>query len=792
MILHRCGPRAQSWYLNFTRCQRRSASSASSPTSKLRNLAVVAHIDSGKTTLTESILYRSDYLKASGTVDTGSTVTDFLPAERARGITIQSASVPVQWKDYHINLIDTPGHADFGMEVESASRVVDGAIVVLDSVEGVEAQTKGVWQQLNRYGVPTRMMFMNKMDRPGSSYHSSMLSLLAHRIHPNPMALTLPIASFDTKDYKLAEPGIQGLVDLVKWEVWRWRADTDRPTRTPLPNSDDLAEQDVLPSDHPLLPHLLPARAALLENLSMFSEPLMEQLLDLPANPSANLAVAAPTVISHLREAVLRSEVLPIFCGAAVSHIGTEILLDYAGDLLASPMDVANHKHNDSDLVQLLAWKVAWDSRKGWMTFVRVYSGTLRRQTTLNNTTRNVKERISKVQLLYANEAVDVEELPYGSVGVILGLKHTRTGDTLSSTAHGKNAHVEISALPNIVPPPAVMTSAIIPQSHADLAPVEEALNSLTRTDPSVRVETHEGQLLVHGLGALHLEIVAGRLKDEWKANFELGRRYVSYREGLGSQRASDVPTSWSTNAGGGIVTASVNFEVNALDENDSGDLAWGGNRVFGPDGKPLAGPESAYAQTDPMGHIARGIAAALSNSPNTSLQLSKISVKISSHTLPPDAPPTVLTGASAFILREQLKAHGPGPIMEPYIQLNILATEDTVGRIVKDLTEHGGEVVDLAGSSTGAEDSDPYPQDGVYIPPAWLSPSTMDPSSGAGTARQRRNIAAVAPLSQMLDHSVRLRALSGGHGQFDMAPAGFRTVSEGRKMDILREIGRA
>ena len=195
------------------------------------------------------------------------------------------------------------------------------------------------------------MMFMNKMDRPGSSYHSSMLSLLAHRIHPNPMAVTLPIASFDSKNYQLAEPGIQGLVDLVKWEVWRWQADTDKPIRTPLPQSDDLRGQDVLPSDHPLLPHLLPARAALLENLSMFSEPLMEQLLDLPSNPSANLTISAPTVISHLRDAVLRSDVLPIFCGAAVSHIGTEILLDYAGDLLASPMDVTAHKHNNPDLV---------------------------------------------------------------------------------------------------------------------------------------------------------------------------------------------------------------------------------------------------------------------------------------------------------------------------------------------------------------------------------------------------------------------------------------------------------
>ncbi|KAF5344068.1 hypothetical protein D9758_008858 [Tetrapyrgos nigripes] len=230
---------------------RRAYATAANDASNIRNMALVAHIDSGKTTLTESILLRSSYLSASGSVDTGSTTTDFLPAERERGITIQSASIPVKWNKWTFNLIDTPGHADFGMEVESASRVVDGAVVLMDSVEGVEAQTKGVWRQLDRYGVATRLVFLNKLDRPGASFGSSLRSLLTHRLHQHPLALTLPIASFDPKDYQHAEPGIQGIVDLVKWEVWRWD-ENGEAKRYPLPTDvQELEKLSFLPSDTP-------------------------------------------------------------------------------------------------------------------------------------------------------------------------------------------------------------------------------------------------------------------------------------------------------------------------------------------------------------------------------------------------------------------------------------------------------------------------------------------------------------------------------------------------------------
>jgi elongation factor G len=408
----------------------------------------------------------------------------------------------------------------------------------------------------------------------------------------------------------------------------------------------------------------------------------------------------------------------------------------------------------------------------------------------LHNSTRNVKERVSKLLLLYASDVVEVDELSFGSVGVILGLRHTRTGDTLVS--HGKAHPSSESVLPNIIPPPAVMSASVIPQSHADLALVEEALAALTHTDPSVRVEAQEGQLLVHGLGALHLEIIEGRLRDEWAANFEFGKRQVAYREGLGRLQPKSEAPWWSGHAKGASVSATIDFSLHILEDGKPSDPAWNGNAVVGPDERPVGGPDAFWEAHNPLGHIASGIAAALSNSPHTSLQLSNICVEVKSFSTSDSAPVSILSGAAAYLLRDRLKAHGPGPIMEPYIHLDISVTEDALGRVVKDLHEHDGQVLDLTASNTGADDSEPFPQDGVYVPPQWMSPSTMDPRSEAGARRQHRAVSALAPLSQMLDYPVRLRALSGGHGQFEMSAAGFRTVNEARRMEILREIGRA
>jgi elongation factor G len=420
-----------------------------------------------------------------------------------------------------------------------------------------------------------------------------------------------------------------------------------------------------------------------------------------------------------------------------------------------------------------------------------LWSGTLSRQSALFNSSRGVKEKVSKLLLLYASEAEEVEELPFGSVGVILGLKHTRTGDTLIST-HGRSKD---SPFPGITPPPTTMSASVIPQSHADLEPVEEALNALIRTDPSIRMETHEGQLLVHGLGALHLEIVEGRLKDEWGAKCEFGRRRVAYRESIGPDESRPSMVDWTTSVGGKNVTASVSFSLRPLNDNEAGDGAWDDNIVLQDDGKPLHHPSVFHGEQDPWTHISRGIASTLSSSPHTSFPLSRSHIQVTAFNYPPDVPPSILGGASAIILRDLVKNRGKGPIMEPYIKVRVSVGSGVLGPVLKDIVEHGGEIVDLAESNVplDEETSIPYTQEGVYIPPKWLSPSSMSSVDGGSHSIQlKRPVYAVAPLSQMLDYSTRLRAISGGHGQFEMTSAGFRAVSPVRELGILTEIGRA
>ena len=628
-----------------------------------------------------------------------------------------------------------------------------------------------------------------------------MLSVLANRLHPRPMALTLPIASFDPNDYARAEPGIQGLVDLVNWEVWKY--DTEGPPAVhALPRTQTELEQcDLFPSSHPLVPHLLPARVSLLDNLAQVSESLFETLLDLPEDPSSYLSLQSSDILPELRAATLRNDILPVLCGSAFKHVGTELLMNYVGELLPSPVDVEpNPKAIAPNApLRMLAWKVGWDKRKGWMTFVRVYSGmsywlvlvtnaecfsgTLKSQSSVLNTTQNQREKVSKLQLLYAAEAQDVDTLPFGSVGAVLGLKYTRTGDTLVAVAGGSNA----SSLRDIVPPPAIMSVSVIPHSHADLEPVESALNALARTDPSVRIETQEGQLLVHGLGALHLEIVESRLRDEWKVDFEFGRRRVSFRECLGPGDISAVGDMWSTDIGGHGVQVQVNLSVRALQDGEEGDPLWDGNVVLDPNGKRMPPGDLHVDVNDPLAQVARGLSSTLSSSPNTTLALSQLRIQVNKVDFPKEAHPSVLAGASAAILRNIVRTAGQGDLMEPYIRLKITVDEGSVGRVVEDLGEHGGEVLDL-----DAEDEEPEPfmDEGTYIPPQWLSPSTGKAAKST-SARMKRTIVALAPLSQMLDYSTRLRALSGGHGLFQMASEGFRRVSFARITEILKELGR-
>lgn len=657
----------------------------------------------------------------------------------------------------------------------------------------------------------TRFVFLNKMDRPGASLKSSILALLAHRLHPNPMILTLPIASFNPKHYEYGEPGIEGLVDLVKWNIWRWTKD-GLVSCHPLPKSvEGFDSLGYMPSSHPIIPHIITARTHLLENLSIFSDDLMEILLDLPSDPSSYLALGSSEILPHLRRATLRNEVLPVLCGSAMQNIGTDLVMDYIGELLASPLDIPHDPQVQNAPLRLLAWKVNWDSKRGWMTFVRVYSGALwlqlagwmiilishsigklTRQSALVNTNRKKREHASKLLLLFASEVHEVDELPFGSVGVILGLKHTRTGDTLVA-ANGPVSNR--STLRHITPPTAVISASVIPQSHSDLVPVQDALESLTRTDPSVRIDIQEGQILVHGLGALHLEIINGRLRDEWKVNFEFGRRRVSYREGLGLEAPTAEWNTWTSDFGGKPISISIPLVVRSLVPGETGDPKWDGNIVIDHEKNEVSSESSAQPL---LSDVAAGITSALSNSPHSSLAMTCIHIEIGNlHSLSTFAP-SIIVGATASILRKCFQEAGAGPIMEPFSYLKVSVNESGLGKVVKDLTEQGGEILELSSGPTpgvdGTDDVGAYSDKGVYIPESWMTPSGLNVSSTSiqMVSRTKRVIHAVVPLSKFLDYSNRLRALSEGHGTFEMTNAGFRQVSDDRRLEILKEIGRA
>ena len=398
---------------------------------------------------------------------------------------------------------------------------------------------------------------------------------------------------------------------------------------------------------------------------------------------------------------------------------------------------------------------------------------------------------MSKLSLLYASEVVEVDELPFGSVGVILGLKHTRTGDTLVSSGVSDTFK---STLRDIRPPPAVISASIIPQSHSEIQPVQNALDALIHTDPSVRVETQEGQILVHGLGALHLEIVEGRLRDEWKVNFEFGRRRVSYREGLGDQFPAPDWNVWKTEIAGKHITVTVPLTVRRLEPQEIGDPVWDGNVVIDENGRPVLSPDGMPPGL--LTDLAMGVHNGLSNSPHSSLPLSKLHVQIHNPRNIESKVPSIVTGASAAVLRKRIRDAGPGPIMEPFIQLTISAGENQVSKIVKDLTEYGGELLDMENEYTtgdGTEEQGIYSEDSVYLPPDWITPSgsTLIRKSRS-EFHLKRTVQALAPLSQFLDYSRRLRAMTEGHGVFEMSAAGFREVKEERRLEILREIGRA
>ncbi|MEW6718103.1 MAG: elongation factor G [Chloroflexota bacterium] len=480
------------------------------PLDFVRNIGIIAHIDAGKTTTTERILFYTGKTHRIGSVDDGTTVTDWMDQERERGITIVSAAVTAEWLGYQINIIDTPGHIDFTAEVQRSLRVLDGGIVVFDAVQGVEPQSETVWRQADRYKVP-RICFVNKMDRLDASYTRT-IDMISERLGTNPIAIQFPIGREDS---------FSGVIDLIGQKAIIWDDDLGRdPKRVEVPA--DLRGDAKEMRDH------------MVEKIAETDEELTLKYLD-------GKEITAKELKAALRRAVLAGKATPVLCGSALRNKGIQPLLDSVVDYLPSPLDIPpvrgihpvrgeeiTRPAADNAPLSALVFKIVTDPYVGRLAYFRVYSGKLTQGTKVYNSTKGKTERVGRLLRMYADRREDVEQVEAGDIGAILGLKGTFTGDTLCDQANS-------ILLENIKFPEPVISVAIEPKTKADQDKLSDVLNKLSEEDPTFRVRTDEntGQTIISGMGELHLQVLVHRMLREFKVQGNVGKPRVAYRESI-------------------------------------------------------------------------------------------------------------------------------------------------------------------------------------------------------------------------------------------------------------------
>jgi elongation factor G len=497
------------------------------PLEKYRNIGIIAHIDAGKTTTTERIMFYTGKTHRIGSVDDGTTVTDWMVQERERGITIVSAAVSAEWKGYQFNLIDTPGHIDFTAEVQRSLRVLDGGVVVFDAVQGVEPQSETVWRQADRYGVP-RICFVNKMDRVGASYERTIDSIKS-RLGANPIPMQVPIGF---------EATFRGVVDLLNMQAILWEDDLGKePKVVEIPS--DLKEQAV------------EARKVMVEKIAELDDELTMKFLD-------GEEISIDELKAALRKGVLANEAYPVFAGSSLKNKGVQVLLDAVIDFLPSPADIpavkATDPKNDNAVIELpaedsaplsaLVFKIVTDPYVGRLAYVRIYSGVLSQGQTVQNSTKGKKERIGRLIRMHADHREDVTEVRAGDIGAVLGFKESFTGDTLCDS--------KTLVLESISFPEPVISIAIEPKSSADQEKMGEALRKLAEEDPTFRVNSDEttGQTIIRGMGELHLDIIVDRLLREFRVQANVGAPRVAYRESI-TKPVKEVNYKYAKQSGG-------------------------------------------------------------------------------------------------------------------------------------------------------------------------------------------------------------------------------------------------
>ncbi len=629
-----------------------------------RNIGIMAHIDAGKTTATERILYYTGRNYKMGEVHDGGATMDWMVQEQERGITITSAATTVYWelfgKKHKINIIDTPGHVDFTVEVERSLRVLDGAVALFCAVGGVEPQSETVWRQANKYGVP-RISFVNKMDRAGADFFG-VIEQIKDRLGANPVPVQIPIG---------AEDDFVGVVDLVKDKAFIWEEDTDGTKIVEIPVPEDLQQ---IAQDY---------RMKLIEGVAEESDDLLEKFMDDPHS------ITEEEMINVIRTSTLNMTITPVMCGSAFKNKGIQMLLNSIIEFLPSPMDIppvigVNPKTEKEELrspdpddnFSALAFKIATDPFVGRLCFFRVYSGKLKAGSYVLNVSTGKKERISRIMQMHANKQEPLDVIEAGDIGAAVGFKKIHTGDTLTDEKHPV-------ILEAITFPEPVISIAIEPKTQKDIDKMSIALGKLTEEDPTFKVSTDNdsGQTIISGMGELHLDILVDRLKREFNVECSIGQPQVSYMETItGSTLHKEV---YKKQTGGRGKFANIEFELSPVDEGEEGlqfvDEVKGGNipREFIPS-------------------VKKGFETAMQNGVLAGFAVDSMKVRLIDGSYHPVDSDQLSFEMAAKIGFKIAARKAKSVLLEPIMKIEVVTPEDYLGDVTGDLNKRRAILEDV------------------------------------------------------------------------------------------------
>jgi elongation factor G len=665
------------------------------PLERTRNIGIIAHIDAGKTTTTERILFYAGRTHRLGNVDDGTTVTDWMEQERERGITITAAAVTCFWRDCQINIVDTPGHIDFTAEVQRSLRVLDGGVVVFDAVAGVEPQSETVWRQADRYKVP-RICFVNKMDRIGADFHRT-IKMIREQLNANPVAIQVPIG---------AEDKFQGLVDLVAMQA--------------LVYTDDLgAVQEKAEIPDSLRDSVLKLREELLEQVAENDDEIMEKYLDGQEIPEDELRQA-------LRRATLEGNLVPVLCGSALRNKGVQPVVDAVVDYLPSPLDVPPMEGinprtgstwkcyaDESKPFAALAFKVVADPFVGRLVYLRVYSGRLKAGSQVLNSVKGRKERVGRLLRMYANHREDIPSIGAGDISAAVGLKDTFTGETLSD-------FTQQVILESIKFPDPVISVAVEPRTQADQDKLNEALRRLAEEDPTfqVRIDESTGQLIISGMGELHLEVLVDRMLREFRVVANVGKPQVTYRETI--RKTVESEGEFLRQLGGKNQFARVVFALRPLPAGSGFEFK---NETT----------EAAFPQ-EYIPAIEQGLRESLDGGVLAGYPLSDLRATLLDATYREDeSSEMAYKVASSIALRNGVEKADP-TLMEPIMKVEAVAPDEFSGAVIGDLSSRGGHIEGLQPRGVGMQ-----------------------------------AVRAMVPLAVMFGYATDLRSMTQGRGTFTM-----------------------